>query len=71
MCEKTETRKCIFCQLTERIDSVAEDIRTSETAKHLHNACKEMLLAVRSLVDEAINRKEQKAQNRLQKVPVE
>lgn len=68
MCEEVETKKCIFCQLTERFDSLAKEFKSSETAKHLNGAGRELLLAIRSFVDETICRKKE---NELQKVTVE
>ena len=59
MCEKVETKKCIFCQLTERCDSLIKEFKSSETAEHLHNVGNELLLAFRSLVNETICRKKE------------
>jgi len=68
LCEKVETKKCIFCQLTERCDSLVKEFKSSETANHLRSAGNELLLAVRSLVNETICRKKE---NKLHKVTVE
>jgi hypothetical protein len=68
MCEKVETKKCLFCQLTEHLDSLAQEFKSSETGKHLKNAGHEFFLAIRSFVDETICRKKE---NELQKVTVE
>jgi len=68
MCEKVEPPKCIFCQLTERFDSVVKEFKSSETAEHLHNAGNELLFAFRSFVNETICRKKE---NKSHKVTVE
>jgi len=68
MCEKVETKKCIFCQLTERCDSLIKEFKSSETAKHLQGAGREFWLAIRSFVDETVCRKKE---NKLHKVTVE
>ncbi len=71
MCETVKEIKCPFCKLTEHCVSSAKKFKSSETGKHLHNSLKELLLATRAFVDEAICRKRQKSGNPLQKVPVD
>ena len=51
----------------EVIDSMA----VSEASRHLGAACREVLLAVRSVVGAAIEREEKKSEAKLQKVTVE
>jgi hypothetical protein len=71
--ESTE-RTCPLCLLTETLHAAAEDFRNSAVGKHLCNAEKEILLAMRAAIDQCIESTEgngKKAGSRIQKVKVE
>ncbi|MFQ6098347.1 MAG: hypothetical protein ACE5O2_11540 [Armatimonadota bacterium] len=56
---------CIFCR-------ICDELRKSEACRHLMNARKEVLLAVRACIDEALKRiEERQAEGEPQKIPVE
>lgn len=75
--KRTESgdRICPFCLLTDTLHAAVEDFRESAVGKHLCNAEKEVLLAMRSAIDECIDSLEKggkkKGGARIQKVKVE
>ena len=46
-------------------------VASSDASRHLGSACREVLLAMRTVVDAAIERQEKKAEVKLQKVTIE
>jgi predicted RNA-binding protein YlqC (UPF0109 family) len=46
-------------------------VASSDASRHLGTACREVLLAIRTVVDAAIDRQEKKAEVKLQKVTIE
>jgi len=71
--ERSE-RVCPFCLLTDTLEAAVKDFRSSPVGKHLCNAEREVLLAVRAAIDRCIESVEPgraKAEPRIQKVKVE
>jgi len=74
--KETETteRVCPLCLLSETLRAAMEDFRESGVGKHLCNAEKEFLLAIRAAIDQCIESVEpggKKGTSRIQKVKVE
>jgi hypothetical protein len=75
--EKTRSkseRVCPLCLLTDTLEAARDDFRESAVGKHVCNAEREILLAVRAAIDRCIEgcdtgQKKEKA--RVQKVKVE
>jgi len=57
-----------FWTLVNQLVSMKERHQSSETAKHLHNACMELLLAAKSLPGEVIPQK--KIREKLERVVI-
>lgn len=49
-----EQTKCPICELCDCLSEKGEEFRASDFAKHLRNAQTEVLMAVRSAIDERI-----------------
>jgi len=75
--EKTRAkseRVCPFCLFTDTLSAAREDFRESSVGKHICNAEKEILLAMRAAIDRCIETcepGEKKGEPRIQKVKVE
>jgi hypothetical protein len=52
------------------LGDMANRVMSSEASTHLGNACREVLLAMRSAVDAVIEGREQKAEAKVQKVEI-
>lgn len=67
-------RVCPLCLFTDTLQAAVEDFRESPVGKHLCNAEKEILLAMRAAIDQCIQSVEtgtKKTGSRIQKVKVE
>lgn len=71
---ETTERVCPLCLFTDTLHAMVEDFRESAVGKHLCNAEKEILLAMRAAIDqciESVERGGKKGGPRIQKVKVE
>ena len=71
---ESSERVCPFCLFMDTMHAAMDDFRDSNVGKHVCNAEREVLLAMRAAIDECIDAcggKDKKDGSRIQKVKVE